>query len=99
MWVLDQDTRSEWKIRRDEHFQQMIKDRWDKRLVIIVVDIVRKDGSTGNGSSGASKARCVSGVTSGPIGGSRVVYDDVEGCDDTCSSPAETPTDLPIEVD
>ena len=27
VWVLDQDTGSEWKIRRDEHLQQMVKDR------------------------------------------------------------------------
>jgi len=27
VWVVDQDTRSEWKIRRDEHLQQMVKDR------------------------------------------------------------------------
>jgi len=77
VWVLDQDTRSEWKIRRDKHFQQMIKDRWDERLAIIAVDVVRKDDSTRNGSSGASKARCVSGVTSGPNGGPSAVVDDV----------------------
>jgi len=99
VWVLDQDTGSEWKIRRDEHFQQMIKDRWDERLAVIAVDIVRKDGSNANVSFGASKVRHVSGVRSGPTSGSSVVHDDTEGCGDTCSSPAETPTDLPIEVD
>ena len=77
----------------------MVKDRWDERLAIIVVDAVRKDGSNANVSSGASKGRCVSDVTSGPTGGSRAVHDDAEGCGDTYSSPAETPTDLPIAVD
>ena len=77
----------------------MIKDRWGERSAVIVVDVVRKDGSNANVSSGASKARCVSSVTSGPIGGSSVVHDDAEGCGDTCSFPAETPTNLPITVD
>jgi hypothetical protein len=27
VWVLDQDTGSEWKLRRDDHVQQIIKDR------------------------------------------------------------------------
>jgi hypothetical protein len=27
------------------------------------------------------------------------VVDDVEGCGDTCSSPEQTPTDLPLAVD
>ena len=27
VWVLDQETGSEWKIRRDEHFVHMIKER------------------------------------------------------------------------
>jgi len=27
VWLVDQDTGSEWKIRRDEHLQQMVKDR------------------------------------------------------------------------
>jgi len=26
VWVLDTDSGSEWKVRRDEHFQQLIKD-------------------------------------------------------------------------
>ena len=46
VWVLDQDTGSEWKIRRDEHFDQMIRNRWDERLAVIAVDVVTKDGYT-----------------------------------------------------
>ena len=76
MWVLDQDTGSEWKIRRDEHFDQMIKDRWDERVAVIAVDVVRKDGHTENASSGASKGKCVSSVTSDRNGGPSVVVDD-----------------------
>jgi len=30
LWVLDRDTGSEWKIRRDDHWQQMLKDKWDE---------------------------------------------------------------------
>ena len=76
VWVLDQETGSEWKIRRDEHFDQMIKDRWDERVAVIAVDVVRKDGHTENASSGASKGKCVSSVTSDRNGGPSVVVDD-----------------------
>ena len=31
VWVVDSDSESEWKVRRDEHFEQLIKDRWDDR--------------------------------------------------------------------
>jgi len=65
VWVLDQDTGSEWKLRRDEHMQQMIKDRWDERQAILVVDVVSNDSMKGKYSSDASKGRCVSGVTNG----------------------------------
>jgi hypothetical protein len=88
VWVLDQDTGSEWKIRRDEHFQQMIKDRMDERLAKISVDVVNKDGGFEHGSSCGSKAICLSGVTNGSKSGLSVVADQVEGCGDTCSSPA-----------
>jgi hypothetical protein len=100
-WVLDQDTGSEWKIRRDEHFQQMIKDRWDERYAVISVDVVRKDASTSNVSSATSRARCVSGVTNGPNGGGGLsaMHDDAEGFGDTCSSPAPTPTQMLVAVD
>ena len=97
LWVLDQDTGSEWKIRRDEHFDQMIRDRWNERLAVIAVDVVTKDGYTENASSGASKGRCVSGVTSERNGGQSA--DDAEGYGDTYSSPQQAPTDLPIAVD
>ena len=35
VWVVDTDSGSEWKVRRDEHFQQMVKDRWDKGLFFL----------------------------------------------------------------
>jgi len=35
---------SEWKIRRDEHWQQMLKDKWDERMTYIAVKDVTKDG-------------------------------------------------------
>ena len=77
--VLDQDTGSEWKLRRDEHVQQMIEDRWDERKAFHVVDVVIKDSSNGNAFSNASKGRRVSGVTST----SYAEVNDVEGCGDT----------------
>jgi hypothetical protein len=92
VWVLDQDTGSEWKLRRDEHVHQMIKDRWDERLAFVVVDVVNKHDSNDPSASRAnepsgelSRARCVSGVTSGndPSAGPS----NAEGYGDTCSSP------------
>ena len=76
VWVLDQDTGSEWKIRRDEHFDQMIRDRWDERLAVMAVNVVRKDGYSDNASSGASKGRCVSGISSDHSRGQSVVVDE-----------------------
>ena len=99
VWVLDQDTGSEWKIRRDEHFDQMIRDRWDERLAVMAVDVVRKDGYSDNAGSGASKGRCVSGISSDHNRGQSVVVDEAEGCGDTCSSPEQRTTDLPIPID
>ena len=98
VWVLDQDTGSEWKIRRDEHLQQMVKDRWDERMAFIAVDVVSKGGFTDKGSS---IARCVSSVTDGSHVGPSHVPDNAEGCGDTCRSPPAPPlpTEQPIAVD
>jgi len=59
--MVDSDSESEWKVRRDEHFEQLIKDRWNDRVVVLVVDVVSKHDQTANASSGV---RCASGVTS-----------------------------------
>ncbi|RLN42878.1 hypothetical protein C2845_PM01G32020 [Panicum miliaceum] len=82
-WVLDQDTGSEWKLGRDEHVQQMIKDGWDERQAFLVVDVVSKDSSYANAFSDASKGRCVSGVTNE----TNAEPNDVEGCGETHISP------------
>ena len=95
VWVLDQYTGSEWKLRRDEHMQQMIKDRWDERQAILVVDVVSKDSIKGKSSSDASKGRCVSGVTNG----TNAEATDVEGCGDTHSSPQAAPAQQPPAID
>ena len=104
--MVDSDSESEWKVRRDEHFEQLIKDRWDDRVAVLVVDVVSKHAQTANASSGV---RCASGVTSaqdsaapGNAQGSgapdnvegSVVPDNVEGSGDTCSSP---PPSVPVE--
>jgi hypothetical protein len=62
VWVVDTDSGSEWKVRKDEHFHQMIRDRWAERVAFLVVDVVRKNGESVNASS---SRRCVSGVTTG----------------------------------
>ena len=59
--MVDSDSESEWKVRRDEHFEKLIKDRWDDRVAVLVVDVVSKHAQSANASSGA---RCASGVTS-----------------------------------
>ena len=59
--MVDSDSESEWKVRRDEHFEQLIKDRWNDRVVVLVVDVVSKHAQSANASS---SIRCASGVTS-----------------------------------
>ena len=86
--------------------EQLIKDRWNDRVAVLVVDVVSKHAQTDNASSGV---RCASSVTSAQgsaapsnaqgsgapdnVEGS-VVPDNVEGSDDTCSSP---PPYVPVE--
>ena len=83
IWVLDQDTGSEWKLRRDEHLNQMIEDRLDERKAFLVVDVVSKASVNAKAFSDASKGRCVSGVTNE----SNAEANEVEGCGDTHSPP------------
>ena len=83
VWVVDQETGSKWKLRRDEHVQQMIKDHWDERVAFFTVDVVKKGVCNDNASSAASRARCVSSVTNEHS----AKPNDVEGCGDTCSTP------------
>jgi len=104
--VVDSDSESKWKVRRDEHFEQLINDRWDDRGAVLIVDVVSRHAQSANTSSGV---RCASGVTSaqgsaapGNAQGSgapdnvegSVVPDNVEGSGDTDSSP---PPSMPVE--
>jgi hypothetical protein len=61
VWVVDTDSDSKWKIRRDDHFHRLIKDRWNEMIVVLVVEVVSKHDHTPNASSGV---RCASSVTS-----------------------------------
>ncbi|CAL4915590.1 unnamed protein product [Urochloa decumbens] len=107
VWVVDTDSDSEWKIRRDEHFHQLIKERWAERVAVLVVDVVRKHGEGSN--NGSSVRTSVSGVTNGECSGihgsargSGSVPENVEGTGDTCSSPPSHPSmpeDIAVEVD
>jgi hypothetical protein len=65
VWVVDNDSASQLKLRRDEHVHQMVKDRWEQRVAYINVEVVRKGVVNDNASSAASRGRCVSGVTNG----------------------------------
>jgi hypothetical protein len=60
VWVVDTDSGFEWKVKRDEHFHQPIKDRWAERVDVFVVEVVSKHGDSGNASCAR---RCVSSVT------------------------------------
>ena len=92
IWVLDQDTGSKWKLRRDEHLNQMIEDKLDERNAFLVVDVVSKASANAKASSEPSKGRCVSGVTNE----SNAEANEVEGCGDT-HSPPPTPPPAPTE--
>ena len=49
VWVLDSDTiGSEWKIRRDEHWQKMIEEKWNERVAYIDVEVTTKAGNENN---------------------------------------------------
>ena len=60
VWAVDNDSDSEWKIRRDEHFEELIKDRWADRIAVLVVDVVSKNDQ-GSGTT-SSFGRSASGV-------------------------------------
>ena len=105
VWVLDTDSGFEWKVRSNEHFQQLIKDRWADMVAFLVVDVVSKHGESVNASSGR---RCVSGVTTGEGSGihgngggraSNVASENVEGTGDTCSTPPSVSADIAEPVD
>ena len=44
IWVLDTDTGSEWRIRRDEHWQQMMNETRDETMSHICVEVITKQG-------------------------------------------------------
>jgi len=112
VWAVDNDSDSEWKIRRDEHFEQLIKERWDERVALVVVDVVSKNGQ---GSGTAGTVRSASGVTTAEasgvhanaggsgIGAGSGAPENAEGCGDTSSSPPppqpSVPDDIPVDVD
>jgi hypothetical protein len=102
VWVLDTETGSEWKLRRNEHFEQMMKDRWDQKVAYLVVEVVDKAGYSGVCTSAGSKAdgesggRCRSGVTnndaaSGPNQGQG------EGIGDTYTSPQRVEPEIVVD--
>jgi hypothetical protein len=88
VWVVDNESvGSEWKIRRDEHFQQLVKDRWGDEIAILVVDVISKHATSHATSVNASSShRHASGVTTGE--GSGIPPNNAEGTCDTCSPPA-----------
>jgi hypothetical protein len=104
IWVLETDSGSTWKIRRDEHFQQLILQRWNERVAVVSVDVVSKYDHLGTSTS---TDRCASGVTSAAAAdnaqgsatddntqGVAAGGGNVEGSGDTCSTP---PPSMPGE--
>jgi hypothetical protein len=103
IWVLETDSASVWKIRRDEHFQQLILQRWNEKVVVVSVDVVSKYDHPGTGTS---VDRCASGMTSAAAADNAqgsgaadnaqgsATAGNVEGSGDTCSTP---PPSMPAE--
>ena len=75
VWAVDNDSDSEWKIRRDEHFEQLIKERPDERVAVVVVDVVSKNEQ---GSGTAGSVRSASGVTTAEVSGFMPMLEAVE---------------------
>ena len=91
LWVLDTDTGSEWRIRKDEQWQVMMQEKWDERVAHITMEIVTKHGYEVNASSGPSKGDNTvntsgSGVTN--VNGSSS-EPNAEGVGDTFTSPPQ----------
>jgi hypothetical protein len=63
-WVVELENASKWKIRRDEHFQQLILDRWNEKVALLAVDVISKFDA---GSAGPSNAHSASDVTSAHV--------------------------------
>jgi hypothetical protein len=91
IWVLDSDTiGSEWKIRRDEHWQKMIEEKWKERVAYIAVEVTAKDGYETNDSGIPPR----SGVTNVDA----YVGPNSEGIADTCTSPVQDANEaIPVD--
>lgn len=79
-------------IRKDHHFEQMIKDKWDERVVVIGLDVSKHDYCA-NISTSASKPNYLFGVTNASTSatnstGTCSFPNNEEGISDTCTSPA-----------
>lgn len=61
IWVIDTDSESKWKVRRDEHFEQLFNDRCNDGFAVLSVDVLNKYNQPSYGSSGVTYA---SGATS-----------------------------------
>jgi len=79
VWSVDTDSAVEWRPRKDEHFEKMIKSRLGERQANIVVEVVDKPGYQQMNTSTRSVG--TSGVTSAVDG---PYY--AEGADDTFTS-------------
>lgn len=105
VWVVDSNSGSEWKIRKDEHFAQVIKARWDERVAALVVDVVRIGDDVQRSDNGSNFRSSISGVTTGDCSafhgndrGSGFIPDNVEGTADTSSSPPPAPPSMPNPI-
>jgi hypothetical protein len=101
IWVLDNETvGSKWRIRRDEHWQQVIKDRWEVRMAYIAIEVTTKDGYETNDSSVSSRVNNSdipprSGVTNVDASNAGA---NSEGIADTYTSLAQD-SDVAVAVD
>jgi hypothetical protein len=104
VWVLDTETGSEWKLRRNEHFEQMMRDRWEQKVAFLTVEVVDKDGYNGVCSSAGSKAdgessgRCRSGVTNNNAGSAQDQgQGEGEGMGGTYTSPESVEPEIVVD--
>jgi len=94
LWVVDRDTSSEWKIRWDDHWLQMLKDKWDERMAHIIVEVVNKDGYDTQMASKASNSAPPRFDVTNAEASYAGTY--AEGAGDTCTSP---PGEIPLDQD
>jgi hypothetical protein len=110
IWVVDADSESTWKVRRDDHFEQLISERWNDRFVVLAVEVVNNYNDIGTGTCGVASASEVTSAggsaaahdAQGSVAGANAgigIFDSAEGYGDTYRSPPPSVMEEPDQVD